>query len=159
MPLRVVLMGAMLLVLVFSSVNFYQNVIKYKTVTAETVSTEERKKEDSWPELREVRPGGEILQKNIFSPDRGFQKDTEETGAPEEPVVTVMPELTLKGIVLNQYNEYVAYISKDRDRTVAAREGDRIDDLKVTGITEREVTLEWKGRRITLSLRTTPRTD
>jgi hypothetical protein len=105
--------------------------------------------------------GAVIYKNNLFSPKRGAPP----VRPPSETVVTpppapqekpkpppVRPVLKLNGIIVNQYGEYVAYIVKNAESAVRAREGDTLGDVKVVSIDERTVKLLWLNEEIVLSL-------
>ena len=60
--------------------------------------------------------------------------------------------MNLKGIILDQFGEYIAYIEKDKAKAVAARKGDRFDDVEVVDVQQKSVELKWNEENILLSL-------
>ena len=160
MILRGIIIAIVSLIFLMSSIKFYKNVIKYKPVKIEYKSSEKKQRGETDLRVKEVAWDKDITDKNIFSPERSFSLRSEAKAEKEEPLATsVAPELTLKGIVLNQYNEYVAYIKKDNEKTMAVREGEQIDNIKVLKVRERGVVLEWKGQKMRLSLRSAKTAD
>jgi hypothetical protein len=105
--------------------------------------------------------GKEILEKNLFSPQRNaasVPKDTVPKETIEQPVLerklieAPIPILSLSGIIENQFGELIAYIQKDKDEAVPLREGDRLGEFKVVEITDRSVQLLFRGEEIILTL-------
>jgi len=93
----------------------------------------------------------EILENNLFSPTRNPvlpkpQVQSKPADAPKRP------ELSLKGIALDSFEEYVAYIEKDRAKAIAVRTGDRLDDVEVIEVKQKSVELKWNEEVIVLSL-------
>jgi hypothetical protein len=158
--LRGIIIAVLSLVFLISSIKFYKNVIKYKPVKIKYQLSEKKQIDETDFKIKEIEWEKEITDKNLFSPDRSFKHRAEDKVEKEEPLTTsITPDLTLKGIVLNQYNEYIAYIKKGNEKTMAVRAGDQIDNIKVLQIREREVVLEWEGQKMTLSLRSAKTTD
>jgi hypothetical protein len=93
----------------------------------------------------------EILDNNLFSPTRNpvLPKPQVQLKPADMPK---RPELSLKGIVLDSFEEYVAYIEKDRAKAIPVRKGDRLDDVEVMDIKQRSVELRWNEEIISLSL-------
>jgi hypothetical protein len=94
----------------------------------------------------------EIYKKNLFSPVRTYKKAKPviDTGPAMPP--PRRPELVLKGIVLDTFDEYVAYIEIDRAKAVAMRKGDQIKEIEIEDISARKVVVKWKAENITLSM-------
>lgn len=161
MVLRGIVIAAVSLIFLIFSIKFYKNVIKYKPVKVEYKLSEKKEVDKKRGlKLKEIVWDRVITEKNIFSPDRSFSPRVEPKAEKGEPLTTPeIPDLTLKGIVLNQYNEYVAYIKKDNEKTMAIRAEEQIGDIKVLQVREREVLLEWRGQKMTLSLRSAKTTD
>jgi hypothetical protein len=101
--------------------------------------------------------GVEIVENNLFSPQRGYTPPPPPVTKFEPEVKEVKPpplrpNLTLNGIIFNQFGEYVAYIKVDNERTVPLREGDMVASARVLKIHERSVEVEWNGEIISLAL-------
>jgi hypothetical protein len=156
-----ILIALIISALMLSLINFYQNVIKYTPVTLVTEDQKEAAPED---EVLTVAHGAwkeDILKLNIFSPTRSFAEK-------REPVVKIepliekpvkRPELKLMGIVLNQYDEFVALIEKDGQMAPAVRVGENLEDIEVLDIKEDSVSLLWNRETINLMLRRVKRLD
>jgi type II secretory pathway component PulC len=99
-----------------------------------------------------------IRSRNLFSSSRSAEEPRPvvekrpEPPAPPPPPPPPKPRFTLNGIILNQYDEYVAYLQKGNEQPMALREGDRIGDTQVVSITETSVELRWMNETITLTL-------
>jgi type II secretory pathway component PulC len=96
----------------------------------------------------------EVINKNLFVPSRRYTKEelvtTEPQPAPEEPE---MPQVTLKGIIYNQYGQYIAILQIDSEKPVRLGEGDSIRGLKVERIDDHSVSLLWGDRVLELTFR------
>lgn len=104
--------------------------------------------------------GKEILEMNLFSPERSAKSVPREAGLPKtvEPVLekktaeAPIPILSLSGIIENQFGELVAYIQKNKEEAVPLRKGDSLDDFEVVEITDRSIQLLFRGEEINLTL-------
>ncbi|MBI4684021.1 MAG: hypothetical protein HY755_02355 [Nitrospirae bacterium] len=95
----------------------------------------------------------DIIDKNLFSPLRGYVPPPPKPKIvkPVEPPPR-RPELSLRGIVQDQFGEYVAYVEKDRDLPVPLKKGDRLEDVEVVSIDQKNVELKWREETIALTL-------
>jgi hypothetical protein len=125
---------------------------------AEIQSAEKPEQEQAAP-IKEFRHvwGREIVNSNLFSPQRGYTPPPVVKAEPaviEEEVKMPVPRpnFNLNGIILNQFGEYVAYIQVDNERAMPVREGDSFAGAKVLKILERSVEMEWNGETIWLAL-------
>jgi hypothetical protein len=66
---------------------------------------------------------------------------------PENP-----PQMVLKGIVLEPDGGLRAYIEVDGKRIISLRAGEGVDNITVTDIKERSVSLRWKDQIVELSI-------
>lgn len=97
--------------------------------------------------------GPEIHDKNLFSQNRSFFEPKPvvvDTTPPVEP--PKRPELALKGIVLDTFGEYVAYIEINQARSTPLRKGDKIEDIEVSDISAKQVVLKWNNETIPLTI-------
>ncbi len=95
--------------------------------------------------------GKEIAENNLFSPSRSpVQPKSQIQMKGVEP--PKKPEMHLKGIVLDQSGDYIAYIEKDKAKAVPVRKGDKLDDVEVIDIKEKSVDLKWNEETISLSI-------
>lgn len=67
--------------------------------------------------------------------------------APEPP-----PQMVLKGIILEPDGKYRAYIEIDGKRLISLRLGEGVDNITLTEIKERSVSLKWKEQTVELSI-------
>ncbi len=138
---------------ILSLIIFYQNVIKYKPIYVATQKGEAEKSEKTFQEPKKVSVEQSLLEKNLFNPDRTYVEKAEEEEKTEEVTEPKqMPQLQLKGIVLNQYDEYVAIISINNKKPVMLRVGEKVEDIEVVEISDRAVELNWLGEPITLTM-------
>jgi hypothetical protein len=104
--------------------------------------------------------GREIVEKNLFSPERGYTGSSAprpngrpaETSRPIEEERRERPRFTLNGIILNQFGEYVAYLERANGPALSVREGDVYEGATVLRIHERAVEMLWNGEIIILQL-------
>ena len=98
--------------------------------------------------------GKEMYEKNLFSPARALVIPKPVVPASQMAVVEPpkRPELALKGIVLDNFGDYVAILEIDKARAVQMRKGDKNDSIEVADIMARTVVLKWNDELINLSL-------
>ncbi len=138
---------------ILSLIIFYQNVIKYKPIYVTTKKGEIEKSEKIVQEAKKVSVDKNLLEKNLFNPDRTYVKKTEEKETTEEvEAPKQMPQITLKGIVQNQYDEYIAIISINNKKPIMLRVGEKVEDIEVVEISDRVVEINWLGEPITLTM-------
>lgn len=141
-------------IVMLSFINFYQNVIQYEPVRAPNEKKEPshmKKKNSLLPEKGWVK---DILSHNIFSPARSYEVDPGPVAKVEIVQAPLkQPELILKGVILNQYNVYIAYIEKDGQKAIGVRSGDKIGNIEVMNISNQSVILRWNAETITLTLK------
>ncbi len=162
MIVRAVISVGIFVVFILSLINFYQNVIKYqetkplnspKEKIQKVISTNDKAAADK------ITWDMEILEKNIFSPDRSFSPVQESETSEETEDSPIRPNLKLIGVVLNQYNEYIAYIKREGEKPVGLRVGERIDDSEIIEINDRTVKIRWKDEEFVLTLKNMKNTE
>jgi len=93
----------------------------------------------------------EISEKNLFSPSRTYLEPK-----PVPVTVTVpppqRPALVLKGIVLDTFGDFAAYLEINQAKAVPLRKGDKVEEIEVTDISEKKVVLQWNNETITMSI-------
>lgn len=148
---RVILVFLCLAVLVLS-VDMYKEAIIYNPLKDIEISGREAANngKKALP-VFEAAWGKEIADNNLFSSTRSpVQPKPQLQGKAAEP--PKRPEMNLKGIILDQFGEYVAYIEKDKVKAVPVRKGDRFDDVEVVDVQQKSVELKWNEEKILLSL-------
>lgn len=148
------LLGILLLLMLSLLWNFYVEVVAYDPF--EGIEETGRDGDDLGGSSGALKYawGREIEDKNLFSKSRKA-----ETPAPQ-PVVEAEPEpppkerprLRLNGIIRDQFGEHVAYIQRGNSVLPPLRKGDRVDDLLVVDVKDRDVVLSWEGEEIKLSM-------
>ncbi len=82
---------------------------------------------------------------------------------PEKPLTTIAPppppsppeqppQMVLKGIILEPGGTYRAYIEIDGKKMLSLRAGEGVDNIIITDIKERRVSLRWKDQTLELSI-------
>ncbi|MBA4372809.1 MAG: hypothetical protein C0402_08075 [Thermodesulfovibrio sp.] len=101
------------------------------------------------------QPGwsADIHEKNLFSPSRTYREPKPVVAAPLVPVEPPKrPEVVLKGVILDSFGEYVAYIEVDKAKSVPMRKGDKTDNIELIDISGRKAVLKWNSEIMNLSL-------
>lgn len=154
MIIKWVMITLLSVIVMLSFINFYQHVIQYEAVRTPNEKNEPSHMKKKNPLLPEKGWIEDILSHNIFSPARSYKDDpgpVTEVEIVQAPLK--QPELILKGVILNQYNVYIAYIEKDGQKAIGVRSGDKIGDIEVMDISNQSVILKWNAETITLTLK------
>lgn len=93
----------------------------------------------------------DIHEKNLFSPFRSYIEPKPVSAIPPPPPPR-KPELALRGIILDSFGEYVAYVEIDKAKALPLRKGDKAADIEVITISDRKVVLQWNAETITLTM-------
>lgn len=148
-----VILTGLTVVLLFSLINFYENVIKYEKPLVKAKTVSEVKNQTA--EGKMVGGGWDdvIVEKNLFSPERGvriepLEENVQETVPEEKP-----PELKLKGIIQGPDGEYIALIQTQEGKTLKLRRGEEREGLTIEMIDPVSVTLRWEESTIELTLK------
>jgi len=120
-------------------------------------------KEEKKPDLKTAW-GVEIERKNLFSESRAVRispadkvnSTPAQDAAANMPQVEVRPNITLSGIIVNQFGEYVAYLKFGALEPVGIRKGETVEGVKVRSIDNRKVSLDWRGSEFELTLSSQP---
>lgn len=154
MIIRWVILVFLCLAVLVLSVDMYKEAIIYNPLKSIEISGREAANNGKKAlQVFEAAWGREIVENNLFSSTRSpvQPKPQLPQGKALEPPPK-KPEMNLKGIILDQFGEYVAYIEKDKAKAVAARKGDRLDDVDVLDVQQKSVELRWNEENILLSL-------
>ncbi len=71
---------------------------------------------------------------------------------PPPPPPEPPPQMVLKGIILEPDGRYRAFIEIDGKKMLSLRTGEGVDNITVTDIKERRVSLRWKDQTMELSI-------
>jgi hypothetical protein len=148
---KLIILGAVLVLFLYTIWNFYAEALSYDPLSAVSVKQPKIKKSDEIVSAYHPAWSREILDKNLFSPGRTYSE-------PKPVPVSVpiapprRPELALRGIVLNTFGEYVGFIEIDNAKAVPMRKGDKVQDIEVSDISARKVVLQWSNETINLSI-------
>ncbi len=93
-----------------------------------------------------------IYEKNLFNTLRTYMEPKPVRAAVPPPPPPKKPDLALKGIILDTFGEYVAYVEINQARSTQLRKGDKVEDIEVSDITEKAVVLKWLNETITLTI-------
>jgi hypothetical protein len=92
-----------------------------------------------------------IYEKNLFNTLRTHIEPKPVRAAAPPPPPPKKPDLTLKGIILDTFGDYVAYVEINQAKSIQLRVGDKVEDIEVSDITEKSVVLKWMNETITLT--------
>ncbi len=92
-----------------------------------------------------------IYEKNLFSPSRSYMRSVIPRKTPDIPP-PARPEIALKGIIIDAFGDYVAYVTIDRQKAVPMRKGDKIEDVELVDISDRKIVLQWNTEKINLTM-------
>ncbi len=148
---KLCMLSLMVVLFIYVSWDFYKEALSYnpmsgipekaRTVDKNIVSISPLEFKTGWSK--------DILGKNLFSPSRTYI-EPKPISIPLPP--PKRPELVLKGIILNMFGDYVAYIEKDRAKAIPVRKGDSIEDVEVIDVTDRKAILKWNEETIELKM-------
>jgi len=93
-----------------------------------------------------------IHEKNLFNTLRTYKEPVPVRVAAPPPPPPKKPDLLLKGIILDTFGDYVAYVDINQAKTTQLRKGDKVEDIEVSDITEKAVVLKWMNETITLTI-------
>lgn len=151
---RLCMLSLMVVLFIYVSWNFYKEALSYNPLSGIPERTRTTDKDTVSIALLEFKTGWskDILEKNLFSPSRTYiePKPISEFTIPLPP--PKRPELVLKGIILDMFGDYIAYIEKDRAKAIPVRKGDSIEDVEVIDVTDRKTILKWNGEIIELKM-------
>ena len=138
---------------IYTAWNFYTKALVYDPLSEISI----RKMKGKDPEMvssSKVSSGWSkaIEEKNLFSAIRTFKEPKPVIIAPPVIEPPKRPELTLKGIVLDTFGDYVAYIDIDKAASMPMRKGDKTADVELVDISERNVVLKWNNETINLGI-------
>ncbi len=92
-----------------------------------------------------------IYEKNLFSPSRSYMRSVIPRKTPDIPP-PARPEIALKGIIIDAFGDYIAYVTIDRQKAVPMRKGDKIEDVELVDISGRKIVLQWNTEKINLTM-------
>ncbi|MBI5632207.1 MAG: hypothetical protein HZA15_01855 [Nitrospirae bacterium] len=92
-----------------------------------------------------------IYEKNLFNTLRTYMEPKPVRAAVPPPPPPKKPDLVLKGIILDTFGDYVAYVEINQAKATL-RKGDKIEDIEVSDISEKAVVLKWMSETITLTI-------
>jgi len=93
-----------------------------------------------------------IYEKNLFNTLRTYMEPKPVRAAVPPPPPPKRPELALKGIILDTFGDYVAYVEINQAKSTQLRKGDKVEDIEVSDVSEKTVVLKWLNEIITLTI-------
>ena len=149
---KLFILGAVFLLFVYTIWNFYSGALSYDPLSA--VSVKQPKEKEHAEIASTYRPAWtkDILENNLFNPGRTYNEPKPVSVSVPAPPPPRRPELALRGVVLDTYGEYVAFIEIDNGKAVPMRKGDKIQDIEVIDIFARRAVLQWNSETINLSI-------
>ncbi|NJD57151.1 MAG: hypothetical protein FIA94_12210 [Nitrospirae bacterium] len=148
---RQAILIVMVLVSLLAAWKFYVNAISYNPLDEGAVKHTQIKEGVMTKSVYAPAWDKDIHDKNLFSPTRTYKEPKPVSVMPPvEP--PKRPEMVLKGIVLDTYGDYVAYLEINQAKAVPLRKGDKVDEIEVSDISEKKVVLKWNNENITMSI-------
>lgn len=130
---------------------FYVNAIAYDPLDEGAVKQAKIKEASMAKSAYAPAWDKDLHEKNLFSPTRTYMEPKPvPVTAPVPP--PKRPDLVLKGIVLDTFGDYVAYVEINQAKAVPLRKGDKVEDIEVSDISEKKVMLKWNDETITMSI-------
>lgn len=149
---KMVVLAALIFLFIYAAWNFYTNALAYRPLTEEAAKRSTLKEDRTKVEVAyEPAWSKVIMEKNLFNPGRTYREPKPVPAGPP-PVPEKRPEFVLKGIILDSFGEYVAYLEVDKSKPVALRKGDKIEKTEIVDVSGRQAVLKWNGEIINLSL-------
>lgn len=150
--------GVAVLLLLFTAWNFYFRGLRHDPYAG--LSDTKVKQKAQGPAGQASSPvmfvpgwTADIHEKNLFSPGRTYREPKPPAAANPVPVEPPKPpEIVLKGVILDSFGEYVAYIEVDKARPVPMRKGDKTENIELIDISGRKAVLKWNNETMNLSL-------
>ena len=153
---RIVILAAMVLLCTATLWSFVRDGILYRPASvAGPGDAKARAAEAAAQDGKRAGWSDVIHEKNLFSPERTWKEPKPVVAAlapPPPPPPPPKPDVQLKGIVLDDFGEHVAYVAVNNARATPVRKGDTIEGLAVLNVSEREVVLKWLGETIPLRM-------
>lgn len=148
---KIFLLTLLSVVFLYMLWNFYADALRYDPLDIIEVKKAKPKKDRMTEAAYKQFWDNSIHEKNLFSPYRSYSEPKPVSAVPPPPPPK-KPELSLKGIIIDSFGEYVAYLEIDKAKAMPLRKGDKVDDIEIVDITERKVVLKWIAETINLNM-------
>jgi hypothetical protein len=148
---KLFLLASVLILFVYAGWNFYAQALALDPLSEVAVARPAPGGAEVLA-VAEYRPAWikTIIEKNLFSPARTYTEPKEASSALRQP--EKRPDFVLKGVVLDAFGEYVAYLEIDKAKPLAVRKGDKIENTEIVDVSARQAVLKWNGEIIDLSM-------
>ena len=93
-----------------------------------------------------------IYEKNLFNTLRTYKEPKPVRAVVPPPPPPKRPDLMLRGIILDTFGDYVAYVEINQAKSTQLRKGDKVEDIEVSDISDKAVVLKWMDETITLTI-------
>lgn len=156
------IVAALGIVLALLSWNFVREVVLYDPMSGIGRTGQAKEQEPAAEDSHGKAWGPDIKNRNLFSqyrkatPKHVEQKQPETVARMVDDKPVPMPAITLNGIIINPDGSFTAYIKVGDNPTMGARIGDKMHDVSVRSIEERQVELDWQGNPLTLKMKSSP---
>lgn len=149
---KIIMLSLISVLFVYVFVHFIVNAIFYNPLSDSTIR-EIKPRKDEAVLIPPYAPAWKsiIYEKNLFSPSRSYKRSVTATEAPVVPP-PARPAVVLKGIIVDPFGDYIAYIAIDQLKAVPMRKGDKIEGVELINISERKVMLQWNTEKINLTM-------
>lgn len=131
--------------------NFYSEAWKYDPLYESNIKKVKPKDTETVYVKYTPAWSDDIHDNNLFSTFRSYVEPKPVSSVPVPPPPK-RPEMILKGIIIDTFGDYVAYLEIDKSKPISLRKGDKIEDIEIIDISERKVVLKWNAETINLSI-------
>ena len=152
---KIFMLAVVVLLFIYTVWNFYARALNYDPLAEVALKKVRQFQSDSSLSAKHGSGWSDaIFENNLFSPNRTYKEPKPAVLQPSPAVVEPprRPELALKGIVLDDFGDYVAFIEIDKGKALPLRKGDRTNDIELVDLSDRQVVVKWNEENITLSI-------
>jgi hypothetical protein len=137
----------------FAGKKFYTDALRYDPL--EKIILKKNEGREPVVNVVKLTPGWatDIHEKNLFSQTRTYLEPkpvVQSAATLVEP--PRKPELSLKGIVLDNYGDYIAFVEIDQAKAMPLRRGDKVEGMEVLDISGKKLVLKWNNEIINMTI-------